>query len=292
MTEPVADPVAALSESVAAPSDDQEWQLRSAVVVAVLVATISILVLTVEVVGRNVLQHLITDHIREAGVAQDVDVTVGRSWWTPSISRMLLTGTLDTVEMDLRSTSLIGLPTDAIRYRLDDLGVSASFIERRVSIISIGNGRVEATLDADAFGESLGMSAVVRDGQLYLGEFEDPARMDIRGSEVVITHPALLGATGSEEIVLPASDPYLLPCDLGLSRRSSELTLACMGSNVPGILAGPFLGSSGPGGDGSDGDSGAEVDIYAPGPLHSPDIEDPGVETRDDDPADPAETGN
>lgn len=244
-------------------------RLRRRLVIGVGISLTSLLLLivVVETVGRSVLQHRVADEIHSTGVATRADVTIGRAWWTPSISRVLLTGTLDMVDVELTSTDVVGVPAESLHWVLFDLGVSVSVRTPRMNVISLGSGDVTVVVDPESFGQMIGISAEIRHGRLYLGNSARPAKVSLQDTDLVIEHPLLGAFTGSESIIFPVSDPYMLPCDPGLEMNDDRMVLSCSGSTVPGVLGQTFGGAS------SDppGVDGAEVEIYTPGPIEAGD---------------------
>lgn len=240
---------------------------RLVIGVSLSVAALLVVVLGVEVVGRTVLQRRIADEIRATGVATRADVTIGRSWWTPSVSRLLLTGTLDMVDVELTSTDVVGVPAESLHWVLFDLGVSLSIRSPHVGVVSLGDGRVTVVIDPASFGEMIGVPVRIHDGQLFLGDSDRPAKVSIRSTDLVVEHPLLTALIGSDSVPFPVSDPYMLPCDPELDMHDDRMVLHCSGSDLPGVLRGTF------GADSSDPSAvdGAEVEIYTPGPIESGD---------------------
>lgn len=236
---------------------------RIMIVVVVVVVSLLLVVAVVEFVGRRVVQNEVGKEIRASGVAVEADVTIGRAWWTPSVTRALLTRTLDMVDVRLSSTDVVGVPAESLHWRLFDLGLSLSLRDPRVTVTSLGSGDVTVRIDPTSFGEMMGVPTDVRGGRLYLGGSDEPATVYVKRLDLVVEHPMLADLTGSDDVLFPVSDPYMLPCDPGLEMHDDVMVLGCSGSRIPGVL-GRVLG-----GGSSDDPSSDEVDveIYAPGPI-------------------------
>lgn len=255
----------------ASPTPDRGTDRRRTIVIGMVVALVVLVlaVVVVESLGRMVLQGIVGGDVRSAGVAADADVRVGRSWWTPSISRALLTGNLDRVDIALRSSDVVGIPAESIHYSLSDLGVSVSVLHRRVRVASLGSGRVRATIDPRSMADVLGVPVEIRGGGLRIGGSAEEASVSIVGTDLVIRDPQLIAVTGSDAVSFPVSDPYMLPCDPRADIRGDRLVLACSGSRLPGVVSRAFGGSDDPAG--VEPDTGADVEIYAPGPIEAGD---------------------
>lgn len=236
--------------------------------VAVMIGVLCLLVV-VESIGRIALQRIVGDEVRSAGVAVAADVTIGRAWWTPSVSRALLTGNLDRVDIDLRTTGVVGIPAESVQYTLSDLGVSISPWNRQVRITSLGLGSVTATVDPGSIADMLGVPVEISAGRLYIGGSREAASVSVLGTDLVIRDPQLMAITGSDAVTFPVSDPYMLPCDPSVELEGDRLVLACSGSELPGVVERAFGGGEDPA-DMSP-DSGADVEIYAPGPIEAGD---------------------
>lgn len=218
-----------------------------------LVIAVAIVVVVVEVAGRAVTQRIIEDQIRASGVAGGVDVTIGRSWWQPSIVGVVLFETLDKVEVRLTDARLYSTHVDEADYVLNELGLDLSIANRKVSVQSLGSGSVRVLIDPSALARMFGVDATIRDGRLFVAGSDTPARVSISGTDLVIEAAAIASPDGSHSISLPVVDPAILPCTPKVRLVDRFVELRCTGTRLPGVLATSLAAESGsdigPGGD-------------------------------------------
>lgn len=115
---------------------------RVRVAIGICIAFVVVAITVVEVVGRFALERTTASQLREQGVAGEVSVDIGRSWWTPSITRLLLTRTLDRAQVELSQAQLLVVPVERAHYELEDMKVSPSFglevAARRIPLVRDG----------------------------------------------------------------------------------------------------------------------------------------------------------
>jgi len=209
------------------------------------VATLVLLALAVvERFGRSYAEGQIAERLQASGVTGDIGVTVGSSWWRPTVLPALVTGDLDQVTVTVDSGSLLGLPVDDVHYVLSGLHGDVSLLNGSVVVRSLDRGTFVMRVPASVIGESLGVPVSVRDGELVAGD--DPQPLDVRvDGDSLVFSGAALGDRGPQS--LPVVDPYVLPCRPAVTVAGEALRLACSGNQVPGILDAPLQGD--PGGD-------------------------------------------
>src|SRR3954470_9605704 len=117
-----------------------------------MVLGVGLVVIGLEVGGRLLNQRFAEDQLRDAGVAGEVEVTVGRSWWRPSVIPAFLTGDLDRVSVRLEDAELYSMPVLEADYVLEDLGVDVSLGDRSITATSLGSGSVRLLVDPREIG--------------------------------------------------------------------------------------------------------------------------------------------
>jgi hypothetical protein len=197
-------------------------------------ALVLVAIVAVEWSGRELTQRIAEDQLRDAVVAGGVEVTVGRSWWQPSVLPALLTGDVDRLEVQLRDAQLYSLPVAEADYVLEDLTIEVSIGDRTVRATSLGSGSVRVLVDPSAIAQALGTDARVVDGAVVLGPDRVPAELQIVGRNLVVTSPALDAAGGTTQFQVV--DPQLLPCEPQVSVRGQLVELSCEGDDLPGVL--------------------------------------------------------
>lgn len=206
--------------------------IAMACVLLVLVAYV-----VIEFAGRGMIERATESQIRNAGVAGEVDVEIGRAWWTPSITRLLVTGRLDRASVDLRSAQFYMVPVHTAFYRLDDLDVSLSLRHQTIRVTSLGVGSVLVVVDPSSISSFLGVQVAARSGELFIGDSHDPAKIKVEGSNLVVTSNDLLDVNGTDKASFPVVDSYLMPCEPQAKVRGEFIELKCTGSELPGVLS-------------------------------------------------------
>ncbi|HTN99874.1 MAG TPA: hypothetical protein VL068_04295 [Microthrixaceae bacterium] len=230
-----------------------------------LVIVVAVSVVVVETAGRSVTERIAEDQIRSAGVAGGVEVTIGRSWWQPSISGVLIFGTLDRVDVRLSDARLYSTPVHEADYVLNGLGLDLSIRDRTVKATSLDSGSVRVLIDPSVIATMLGSEAVVRNGKMFLNGSDAPARVRMVGTTLVIDGSDVKALSGSDSISLPVVDPQILPCTPKVRLVDPFVELSCTGNELPGVLtkslgAGGIDGRVGPGGPGGPG-NGSEPEV-------------------------------
>ncbi|MGB6056719.1 MAG: hypothetical protein WBF71_00535 [Microthrixaceae bacterium] len=228
-----------------------------------LVIAVALAVVVVETAGRNVTEGIAEDQIRAAGVAGEVEVTIGRSWWQPSIIGVLLFDTLDRVDVRLTDARLYSTQVHEADYVLKDLGLDLSIRERTVRATSLGSGSVRVLIDPSAVAKMVGGKASIQNGRLLLAGSGEPVRIRIVGSNLVLDGAAIAELSGSDSVSLPVVDPQILPCTPKVRIVDRFIELSCAGNRLPGVLASSLGviasgGPVGPGGPGGETGPGAE----------------------------------
>ncbi len=202
---------------------------------AVILVAVSVVV--VEAAGRSVAERIVENQIRTSGVAGGVDVTIGRSWWQPSIVGVLLFDTLDQIEIRLNDARLYSTRVAEADYVLTGLDLDLSFRDRTAGVRSIGSGSVRVLIDPSAIAVMVGGGAEIRDGSLYLGGSEKPSAVRISGSDLVVEGDAVKKLVGSDSITLPVADSQILPCSPEARLVDRYVELSCTGNTLPGVLS-------------------------------------------------------
>jgi hypothetical protein len=225
--------------------------------VVVVLAVLAVVGLVVtERVGRAYAEGQIESRLRASGVNGDIHVSVGSSWWRPTVLPALVTGDIDRVTVTVTDGSLLGLPVDDVHYTLGGLHGDVSLLGGTVVVRSLDGGTFEMRVPPEVIGDSLGIPAAVRNGRLVGGAERSPLEVRVQGDQLVFSGPSL-GERSPQ--TLPVADSYILPCRPVVSVEGGALRLACTGDRVPGILDAPLQG-----------DEPADVGPASPGQLPPP----------------------
>ncbi|MEI7887409.1 MAG: hypothetical protein WCJ04_08460 [Actinomycetes bacterium] len=193
-----------------------------------------VVAICVEIGGRVVTQRIAEDQLRSAGVAGGVEVTVGESWWRPTVLPAIFTGQVDRIAIRLNKAKLYSLPVTQADYILNDLQIDLSLRTAKVVASSLGSGSVRVLIDPSEIGALVGVPAEIRDGALLLGSPLEPAQLSLQGQNLVIDSPQLRSA--GQVTSLQIADPELLPCNPQVRILGAMVELACTGNSLPGVL--------------------------------------------------------
>ncbi len=200
-------------------------------------------VVVAEYAGRAALAGAAEQRLRDQGVAGEVEVRVGSSWWRPSVVPALLGADLDRVEVRLDDARLGPVEILEAEYVLEDLGVSMSVGSRTVGATSLGEGSVRLIVDPAALGAALGVNVSAADGRVVVGPSGAPAGLSVEDGDLVVDSDYLRSQDLTDRFRV--ADPWLLPCTPGVDVVGSTVELACRGDALPGVLRAP-LGPSVP----------------------------------------------
>lgn len=206
-----------------------------------LAAVLLVLATAAELGGRVAVERISEDRLRRAGIAGDVDVTVGRSWWRPSVVPALVGGELDRVSVRLRDATMHSARVEQGEYVLEGLAVAISLRGRTVGATSLERGGVSMLLDPASIAADLGVHAVVEGGRLLLGRDQLPATLAVEGDDLVVRGDAVPDGSAS----MPLVDPAVFPCTPEVRVTEDRVLLHCTGNRLPGVLGEPL----GPDGD-------------------------------------------
>lgn len=201
-----------------------------------LAAVLLVLAVAAEVGGRIAVERISEDRLRDAGVAGEVDVTVGRAWWRPSVLPAVLGARLDRVTVQLRGAELNAVQVDEADYVLDGIDVAVSLRAGTIGASSLDRGSVTMVVDPASLAADLGVAAVVEDGRLLVGPERRPASLSVEGDDLVVTGDAVPEGSTS----LPLVDPAVFPCTPAIRLVRDRVLLECSGSRLPGVLADPL----------------------------------------------------
>lgn len=238
--------LASLQRPVPSALDDDRFPRgsRLRIVVAAALVVLVLLGAVVEVGGRALIARAADSQIRAAGVAGGVNVAVGSSWWSPSITKLLFTGQLDRVAVDLRAAQFFVVPVHSANYRLSDLDVDVSLRHESIRVRSLRRGSIRVTIDPSSISSFLGVTVTARDGRLYIGGSREPARVRVDGGDLIVTSHDLVAVNGTDSATFPIVDSYLLPCQPSARVVGEFIELKCSGTELPGILN-QTIGTSG-----------------------------------------------
>lgn len=200
------------------------------------VALVLVTYVVIEFAGRGMIERATESQIRDAGVAGEVHVQIGRAWWTPSVTKLLITGRLDSASVDLRAARFFMVPVHRASYKLDDLDISLSLRHQTIRVTSLGSGSVLVAVDPSSISSFLGVPVAARSGNLFLGDSRDPAKVEVEGTNLVVTSKDLLEVNGTDQASFPVVDSYLMPCEPRAKVRGEFIELKCTGSELPGVL--------------------------------------------------------
>ena len=193
-----------------------------------------VVAICVEIGGRMATEKIAEDQLRSAGVAGGVEVTVGESWWRPTVLSAIFTGQVDRIAIDLQNAKLYSLPVAQAEYILNDLQIDLSLRTAKVVASSLGSGSVRVLIDPSQIGALVGVPAEIRDGVLLLGSPLEPAELSLQGNDLIIDSAQLRAA--GQVTSLQVADPELLPCDPQVRILGQMVELACTGNSLPGVL--------------------------------------------------------
>jgi len=204
---------------------------RAALVLGVAVVLVALLV--VEYGGRVVVGRVAQNQLQSQGIA-DAQVTVGRSWWRPSLLPAVLGGGLDRVTVQLRDAQVSGVLVETADYVLDDLDVDPNPFGASLGVTSVGAGSFRLTVSPASVGRLLGVNARVVDGRLVVGPDGEPAKLRLDGTELIVESPYLARQRLPHRFTV--LDGRLLPCDPEVQLDGELVELRCRGNRLPRIL--------------------------------------------------------
>jgi hypothetical protein len=194
----------------------------------------------VELVGRVVAERRIEERLRDSGITGEIDVTVGRAWWRPTVWPALVTGDVDRVLVAVTDGELVGLPVRSARYVLSGIEGDISVLDGTVAVERLDRGSVRIVIDPAVIGQGIGADLRIQNGQVVAGETAEPVEMSVEGDQLVLRSAALAGPTAAPSV--PVVDPYLLPCRPDVGVRGAAVVLSCSGGDLPGVLRSPLVG--------------------------------------------------
>ena len=200
----------------------------------VLVVAIAFVALSVvEFGGRLMVARVAQDQLQSQGIA-DAQVTIGRSWWRPSLLPALLGGDLDRVTVQLRDAQVSGVLVETADYVLEDLDVDPNPFGASLGVNAVRDGSFRLTVSPASIGRLLGVNARVVAGRLVVGPDGEPAKLRLDDTELIVESPYLA------RLRLPhrfrVLDGRLLPCDPEVQLDGELVELRCRGNRLPRIL--------------------------------------------------------
>ena len=210
---------------------------RAGRVAAVVAAVVLLGAVAFEVGGRVLVASVAAGELRDEGI-DGAQVTIGRAWWRPTVLPAVLGGGVDRVRVELRDAEVSGVRVVRADYVLDDLVVDPDPFGGTLGVTGVGAGSFRLVVSAESVAELLGVSARVADGRLVIGPDDEPAKLRVDGSELVI-ESSYLQREGLEHR-LQVVDRRLLPCDPEVALVEAAVELRCSGVRLPGILDAPL----------------------------------------------------
>jgi hypothetical protein len=206
-------------------------------VVAVVAGVLLIGLMVLELGGRTLIERAAASELRAQGI-DAASVTVGRSWWRPTLVPALLGGSVDRVRVELRDTEVSGVRVVSADYVLDELEVDPDPLGRTLGVSGIGAGSFRLVVAPDSVAALLGVPAKVVDGRLVVGPDGEWAKIRIDRGELVVESPYL--EREGMDPRLGTLDGRLLPCEPQVAIAGDAVELRCRGDRLPGILDQPL----------------------------------------------------
>jgi hypothetical protein len=197
------------------------------------VAVVFMALLVAEYGGRVVVGRVAQNQLQSQGIA-DAQVTVGGSWWRPTLLPAVLGGGLDRVSVQLRDAEVSGVLVERADYVLEDLDVDPDPFGASLGVTSVGEGSFRLTVSPASVGRLLGVNARVVDGRLVVGPDGEPAKLRLDGTELVVESPYLARQRLPHRFTV--LDGRLLPCDPEVRLDGELVELRCSGDRLPRIL--------------------------------------------------------
>lgn len=201
--------------------------------VAVVAGVVLGAVLLVELGGRLLIERAASSALRDDGVA-GATVTVGRSWWRPTLVPALLGGGVDQVRVELRDADVSGVRVVGADYVLEDLDVAPDPFSATLGVDGIGRGSFRLVVTPESVSEVLGVPAAVVDGRLVVGPDDEPAKLRVDRADLVV-ESTYLQREGIDPR-LPLISSRFLPCEPEVELAGAAVQLSCSGDRLPGIL--------------------------------------------------------
>lgn len=203
-----------------------------------LVVVLLVVAVAAEVGGRIMVERIAEQRLRDSATAGRVEVVVGEAWWRPSVLPTVFGADLDRAAVRLRDAQMFSVTVAEAEYVLDGLEVSVSLRDGTIGASSVARTRVRMSVDPTSMGDDLGIEVTTRDGQLLVGEQQDPAELTVRGSDLVVTSDALSSEGGSTTV--PLIDPEVFPCVPTVRVVGPNVELSCAGDRLPAVLGLPL----------------------------------------------------
>jgi hypothetical protein len=210
---------------------------RTGRVVAVVAGVLFLGLVLAEVGGRQLVERAAATALRDEGI-EAATVTVGTSWWRPTLVPALFGGSVDRVQVRLRDTEVSGVRIVRADYVLDDLQVDPDPLGRTLGVSGIGGGSFRLVVAPESVAAVLGVPARVVDGRLVIGPDREPAKVRVDRDELVVESPYLEREGIDPRIAV--LDRRLLPCSPEVRIAAEAVELWCSGDQLPGILDTPL----------------------------------------------------
>jgi hypothetical protein len=205
--------------------------------VAVVAGILLVGLVALELVGRTMVQRAAADALRDQGV-ESARVQLGSDRWRPIVVPALMGGGIDQVRVELRDGEVSGVRIVEAEYVLDDVEVDIDPLRTSVQVRSIGNGRFRLVVAPESVGELLGVPASIDEGRLRVGPDDEPAKVRVDGTVLVIESPYLQRQRIDPRLLV--LDRRLLPCEPEATVAAAAIELRCEGDELPGILDAPL----------------------------------------------------
>ena len=183
---------------------------RTGRVVAVVALVLLVGLVALEVGGRLLVERAAAEQLRDEGI-DGADVTVGRSWWRPTLVPALFGGGVDRVRVELRDTDVAGVRVVRADYVLEDLEVDPDPFGGALGVSGVGVGSFRLVVAPGSVADVLGVPARVVEGRLVIGPDGEPAKLRVDRGELVIESPYLQREGIDPRLAIV--DRRLLPCE-------------------------------------------------------------------------------
>ena len=149
----------------------------------------------------------------------------------PFVGRILLGGDVERLTVTLHDLKEGKVEVDRVTLEVDDIVLDRDRLldERVLSILDVGQVRIEGRITAEAASRALGVPLELRGGA---------ARVTVQGQTLdasisIAGRSVLLSVTGAPPLVVPLPPEKYLPCQPEVELTGDRLVVACSTTELP-----------------------------------------------------------